>query len=193
MQEHTINGTFVNLIPLSIEDAEITFEWRNIERVQYLNKGATNVAEQRTWIANRPKSEVNWIITLKQSGTKVGMLSLLNINTIARNAESARFLIGDEDAVRGIPVAAEAMRNLYDFAFGYLNLNKVYGQIAASNKAMIKWQKYLGMKQEGLLREHLMINGELQDAVVMGILSEEYTSIKKKFDVLIELRAKNGS
>ena len=118
---------------------------------------------------------------------------MININKNSQNAESARFLIGDEEAVKGIPVAAEAMKILYDFAFMQLNLHKVYGQIAAQNKSMIKWQKYLGMKEEGLLREHLIINGELQDAVVMGILSKEYLASKKKFDGLIGLGAKNGS
>ena len=193
MVNDVINGTYVNLIPLSVDDAELTFEWRNLERAQFLNKGSTSVAEQRAWITNRPENEINWIITLRKSGMKVGMLSLVNINTISRNAESARFLIGNEEAVKGIPVAVEAMKNLYDFAFMHLKLHKVYGQIVASNKVMIKWQKYLGMKEEGLLREHLMINGELQDAVIMGILSEEYIASKKKFDGLIGMGAKNGS
>ncbi len=193
MEKNILCGTFVDLIPLSIEDAELTFKWRNLERAQFLNKGSTSIDQQRAWIAARPNSETNWIITLKQSGVKVGMLSLINININSRNAESARFLIGDEEAVKGIPVAAEAMKILYDFAFMHLNLHKVYGQIAATNKSMIKWQKYLGMKEEGLLRQHLMINGELQDAVVMGILSKEYMTSKKKFDVLIGLGAKNGS
>jgi RimJ/RimL family protein N-acetyltransferase len=193
VERNILRGTFVDLIPLTIDDAELTFKWRNLERAQFLNKGSASIDQQCAWIAARPDSEINWIITLKQSGAKVGMLSLINININSRNAESARFLIGDEEAVKGIPVAAEAMKILYDFAFTHLNLHKVYGQIAAINESMIKWQKYLGMKEEGLLREHLMINDELQDAVIMGILSEEYLTSKKKFDVLIGLGAKNGS
>lgn len=193
LERNILRGTFVDLIPLTIDDAELTFKWRNLERAQFLNKGSASIDQQRAWIAARPESEINWIITLKQSGVKVGMLSLINININSRNAESARFLIGDEEAVKGIPVAAEAMKILYDFAFTHLNLHKVYGQIAAINKSMIKWQKYLGMKEEGVLREHLMIDDELQDAVIMGILSKEYLTSKKKFDVLIGLGAKNGS
>ena len=193
MENNVVNGMFVSLVPLSPEDAELTFRWRNSKRAQYLNRGASNVAEQRTWIDKRPKNEINWMIRLKQSGTKVGMLSLININTVSRNAESARFLIGDEEAVKGIPAATEAMKLLYDFAFKNLNLHKVYGQIAALNTSMIKWQKYLGMKEEGLLREHLMISGELQDAVILSILASEYDASKKKFEVLIGLGAKSGT
>ena len=82
MEKNVLSGTYVELIPLSVEDAELTFKWRNLERAQFLNQGSTNIDQQLAWIAARPKNEINWIITLKQSGVKVGMLSLININSV---------------------------------------------------------------------------------------------------------------
>jgi hypothetical protein len=42
---------------------------------------------------------------------------------------------------------------------------------------MIKWQTFLGMTQEGRLREHLFINDHLQDAIVFGLLDGEYRRV----------------
>jgi diamine N-acetyltransferase len=39
---------------------------------------------------------------------------------------------------------------------------------------MIKWQKYLGMKEEGRLRKHLFLEDTFQDAICLGMLAEEY-------------------
>jgi RimJ/RimL family protein N-acetyltransferase len=39
---------------------------------------------------------------------------------------------------------------------------------------MIKWQRYLGMREEGRLRNHYLIGDRFQDAVCLGILAEEY-------------------
>jgi diamine N-acetyltransferase len=39
---------------------------------------------------------------------------------------------------------------------------------------MIRWQKYLGMREEGRLRAHYFMNGAFVDAVCLGILADEF-------------------
>ena len=169
-----LEGEFVNLRPLQVSDAELTYNWRRAVRAKYLNQGAESVALQATWIASRPASEYNFVIELK-TGHPIGMLSLTGIDTTNRHAEPGRFLIGDEAAAQGVPAAVEAMKLLYELAFGKLGLVRVCGIIAANNTLMIKWQKYLGMKEEGRLRNHLcQKNGILEDAIYFGMLVEEY-------------------
>lgn len=166
-------GEFVRLRPLESGDAEITLNWRASRRAKFLNAGSESVEAQRTWIASRPEGEFNFIIELSDA-RPVGMLSLVSISHQHKHGESARFLIGDETAVRGIPAALEAMLLLYRFAFYQLHLNRVFGTIADDNKMMIRWQKYLGMKEEGRLRQHYFINEKWQDAVCLGILKPEF-------------------
>jgi RimJ/RimL family protein N-acetyltransferase len=169
----TLSGEFVDLRPLATSDAELTFGWRQSARAMLLNRGAATVAQQASWIASRPASEYNFIIQLK-NGTPVGMLSLSGVDRVNSHAEPGRFLIGDEDAVRGIPVAAEAMLLLYGLAFDELGLHRVFGTVASDNARMIKWQLYMGMSEEGRLREHYFINGHYQDAVCFGLLEPDY-------------------
>ena len=172
-----LGGTFVRLRPLRIADAALTLRWRQTERAAFLNRGAQTLAAQQAWIAARPAAEYNFIIELVDSGRPVGMLSLIDIDLVHRRAEPGRFLIGEPDAVKGIPAAVEAMKLLYELAFDRLALVRVCGTVAADNTLMIKWQKYLGMKEEGRLRAHYFLDGRFQDAVCLGLLAEEYRTV----------------
>jgi RimJ/RimL family protein N-acetyltransferase len=171
-----LRGEFVTLRPLVPTDAEKTLRWRQCARAVNLNKGAATLETQRDWIASRPGSEYNFIIEL-QDGHAVGMLSLVGVDLVNRRAEPARFLIGEEAAARGVPAAVEAMKLLYEFAFDTLGLVRVHGTISSDNQAMYKWQRYLGMKEEGRLRNHYFINNHFQDAICVGLLEDEYRQI----------------
>jgi RimJ/RimL family protein N-acetyltransferase len=169
----TLHGEFVDLVPLTPEHAALSFGWRQSERAANLNRGAATVAQQAAWIAARPAAEYNFIIQLKD-GRPVGMVSVTGIDSHNSHCEPGRFLIGDEAAVRGIPAAVEAMKMVYQLVFDQLKLQRVFGTIASDNTLMMKWQRFLGMKEEGRQRRHYFINGHFQDAVLFGMLDEEY-------------------
>lgn len=173
MPSLTLTGEFVDLVPLTPAHAELTFGWRQSQRAANLNHGAATVDQQAEWIAKRPEAEYNFVIRLK-GGREVGMVSVIGIDAEHSHCEPGRFLIGDEDAVRGVPAAVEAMKLVYGLAFDRLGLQRIFGTVASDNKLMIKWQKFLGMKEEGRMRKHYFINGHFQDAVSMGMLAEEY-------------------
>ena len=176
MMTPTLRGEFVTLRPIAVEDAEITLLWRNSARARNLHKGARSTEQQVRWITAQPVSDYNFIIELN-TGKPVGMLSLINIDRDEKSAEPARFLIGDEASVRGIPAAIEAMYLLYRFAFDNLKLTRLYGTIASDNKRMVKWQKYLGMTELKRLHQHFFINQRYQDAVCMELRLDSYRTI----------------
>ena len=176
MTHDTLQGQFVNLRPLTVEDAALTLEWRRAARARFLNAGAASVEQQAAWIAGRPASEYNYIIELK-NGHAIGMLSLTGIDRANRHGEPGRFLIGDEAAAQGVPAAVEAMKLLYELAFDQLQLVRVCGIVAANNTLMVKWQKFMGMKEEGRLRKHLCQDGAFHDAVFLGLLVEDYRKV----------------
>lgn len=171
-----LTGTHVDLRPITVADAAKTLEWRLSSRASLLNKGAVTIRQQADWIASRPADEFNFIIQLK-SGVSIGMISLGFIDQLNSRAEPGRFLIGEEDAARGLPAAAEAMMHIYTLAFDHLKLHRVHGMVAADNHRMIKWQKYVGMQEEGILRDHYFVNGRFQDAVCFGLLKPEYRAV----------------
>ena len=184
-QSQVLEGEFVNLRPLQVDDTELTFRWRQAQRAKFLNAGAATVEQQATWIAGRPMSEYNFIIELKNRHP-VGMLSLTDIDATNRHGEPGRFLIGDEETAKGVPVAVESMKLLYELAFDQLGLIRLCGIVAANNHLMLKWQKYLGMKEEGRLRNHLCLAGQFMDGIFVGLLLDEYRKIAlPRMNVLI--------
>lgn len=190
--DHLLRGDHVDLRPLVEADAALTLGWRQGARARLLNPGANSVEEQAAWIAGRPGSEYNFVIALKD-GRAVGMLSLVGVNMMSRHGESARFLIGDEDAVKGVPAAVEAMKLLYAFAFDTLGLRRIFGNVTSDNMLMVKWQKYLGMKEEGRMRQHHFLNGKYQDAIILGLLDDEYRAeALPRMNALIKMGQKAG-
>ena len=171
-----LTGRYVNLRPLRTEDSAMTLGWRLSDRATLLNLGAESVHEQSAWIASRPVDEFNFVIELR-SGHPVGMLSLVNIDMVHRRAEPARFLIGEPDQVRGLPVAVEALKLLYELAFDRLGLHRIHGTVVAENRQMLKLHLYLGMKEEGRLREHQFIAGRFHDIVCVGMMENEFRTI----------------
>ena len=69
------------------------------------------------------------------------------------------------------------MALLYREAFDGLGLARLYGTVAEGNGLMLKWQKYLGMQEEGRLRRHYFIDGVWHDAIMVGLLEEEYRTV----------------
>ncbi len=168
-----LEGRHVRLRRLRVDDAALTLAWRQDPRARLLNRGAQTVEEQARWIAGRGPREINWVIELA-AGEPVGMVSLLDVDPVHGRAEPARFLIGAPGRVQGVPAAVEAMLLVYELAFDRLGLRRLHGTVAAENVGMIRWQKYLGMREEGRLRGHYLLDGRVQDAVCLGMLAEEY-------------------
>jgi hypothetical protein len=42
---------------------------------------------------------------------------------------------------------------------------------------MISWNKFVGMKVEGTLRDHYWLNERFQDAIFMGLTEQDYREV----------------
>ncbi|MFH0734102.1 MAG: GNAT family protein [bacterium] len=180
-------GKHINLRLVDISDATVIVKWRNSPKAKYLNKGASTVEDQIKWIQNISNNEYNYIIETKNN-MPVGMISLYSINTQHKNAEVGRLILGDSELTIDLPVVYEALLLVMDFAFNELRLHRLYGTIFSDNLAMIKFNKYLGMREEGILRGHYLKNGEYQDIIVLGLLENEYkNTYRKKLITMLNL------
>lgn len=182
-----ILGKYINLRLVTIGDAEVIVKWRNSDKAKYLNKGASEVEDQIKWLQNRPDNEYNYIIETKFN-LPVGMISLYSINYRDKNAEPGRLILGDSETIKDKPIVYEALLLIMDMAFNELKLHRIYGSISSDNSDMIKFHKYLGMKEEGILKDNYFRNGEYQDAVILRLLENEYkNTYRKKLLVMMDL------
>jgi len=169
-------GDIAKLRPITIEDAALTFGWRNSPRARLLQRGASTVDEQQAWIAGKIKTnELNFIIEYRDK--PVGMIALLDINKLHRSVQMGRLLIGEEEFVGKMPVAFEADLMLCDYAFDVLKMHKIYGDIMEENEGMLKTRFYLGYNQDGILRDHYVYDGVYKNTIAVSILEDEYRKV----------------
>lgn len=72
----------------------------------------------------------------------------------------------------------EAMTALIDFAFGEMQLHRLEADIDPRNVPSAKTLERLGFRKEGLLRERWIVEGEVSDSAVYGLLASEWRAQK---------------
>jgi RimJ/RimL family protein N-acetyltransferase len=104
-------------------------------------------------------------------GPLVGTCTLAGLDPANRRAELG-FALGRAFWGRGYMAAA--LPAVLAFAFGRLGLHRVFADADPRNAPSIRALERLGFRREGLLREHYLVQGEPQDAVVYGLLRPEW-------------------
>ncbi|MER7440144.1 GNAT family N-acetyltransferase [Micromonospora avicenniae] len=78
------------------------------------------------------------------------------------------------DAAWGHGYATEAAGALLRWAFDRLNLNRVQAETDTRNVASARVLEKLGFVREGALREDCVVNGEVSDSWVYGLIRREW-------------------
>ena len=71
---------------------------------------------------------------------------------------------------------SEAGIGIIEYGFEELNLNRICASHFKKNPSSGRVMQKLGMKKEGVLRQHIKKWGQYNDFVYYGILKEEYDS-----------------
>ncbi len=79
-----------------------------------------------------------------------------------------------DDAAWGHGYATEAARALLRWAFDTLDLNRVQAETDTRNVASARVLEKLGFLREGTLREDCVVNGEVSDSWIYGLLRREW-------------------
>ena len=108
-----------------------------------------------------------WAICHAEDG-HIGNVALQNISLINRNAEFA-IILGDRSHW-GKGVGELASKTIIEHGFKKLNLHRIYCGTAANNEGMKKLALNLGMKVEGIRKEHVFLNGAWVDVIDYGIV-----------------------
>jgi RimJ/RimL family protein N-acetyltransferase len=70
--------------------------------------------------------------------------------------------------------ASEAAKAMLQFGFDEHHLHRIYATCRPGNAASANVMRRIGMKQEGLLREHMWFKGEYHDSWLYSILEHEF-------------------
>lgn len=104
-------------------------------------------------------------------GAFIGWCALTRWNPGYRSASLGYCL---DDAAWGQGYATEAARALLAWAFDTLDLNRVQAETDTRNLASARVLEKLGFVREGTLREDCIVNGEVSDSWVFGLLRRDW-------------------
>ena len=104
-------------------------------------------------------------------GSFIGWCSLSRWNPDFRSASLGYCF---DAAVWGHGYATEAARGLLRWAFGTLDLNRVQAETDTRNLASARVLEKLGFMREGTLREDCVVNGEVSNSWVFGLLRRDW-------------------
>ena len=101
----------------------------------------------------------------------IGWCSLTRWNPDYRSASLGYCF---HDAAWGHGYATEAAHALLRWAYGTLDLNRVQAETDTRNLASARVLEKLGFVREGTLREDCIVNGEVSDSWVYGLIRREW-------------------
>jgi ribosomal-protein-alanine N-acetyltransferase len=106
-------------------------------------------------------------------GKFIGWCSLTGWNPDFRSATLTYIL---DDAAWGHGYATEAVDALLSWAFDALNLNRIQAETDTRNGASVRVLQKLGFELEGMLRQDCIVNGEVSDSFVFGLLRQDWVT-----------------
>ncbi|CAN5657289.1 GNAT family protein [soil metagenome] len=125
---------------------------------------------------DREKSVTDDSFAIHAKGRRepIGVISLMNVSEANASADLSVILGPPEDRSQGN--GADAIRTILDYGFGELKLHRVALSVFDFNEPAIATYEKLGFRKEGSYREAVKRNGNFHDAILMSILSEEWSA-----------------
>jgi ribosomal-protein-alanine N-acetyltransferase len=135
------------------------------------------LAEIREAFARRTLFQ--WGVARRSDDLVVGTCTLAALTAAHRRAELG-FALGRVHWGRGY--IAEALPVVVGFAFDQLGLHRLEADVDPRNRASIRALERLGFRREGYLRERYHLHGEIQDALLYGLLRPEWDDAQRRPD-----------
>lgn len=175
-----LEGKLVRLRAAEVEDLERNFAWVNdVEVTRWLSmRYPISHDEEERWVRNRPPNDFSngvFFAIETKDGAHIGNTNLMEVQPEDRKA-GLGIMIGDKDYWSN-GYGTDAIVTLLRFAFGEMNLNRVWLHAFDFNERALACYRKCGFVEEGRLREHYYSMGRYWDVVVMGVLRDDFNKL----------------
>ncbi|MBZ0217909.1 MAG: GNAT family N-acetyltransferase [Fimbriimonadaceae bacterium] len=189
--ELLLQGDQILLRPLTVKDCtERYLHWLNDPEVNRFStrKGAViRRAEMNSYVEQCNQSTTALLLGIfsrDPNTTHIGNILLSEYTSEHRRAEIAN-LIGDR-SFWGKGIAIDANSLLIHFGFQELKIHKFCMGNLRRHRAATFVASRLGYVSEGILKEHLFVDGKFEDVIRFGLFKSEFYG---KFPEFIERKA----
>lgn len=170
----TLDAGTVLLRQLGAPDlADLHHVFSDTTAMRYWSRPAfADLSETRDYLAaidaGRERGDLfQWGIEHVESRRIIGTTTLFAIDRQQGRAEIG-YILGSEHWRKGY--AGAALRRLLQYTRDEMKLRRIEADVDPRNSASLRCVERLGFEREGLMRERWVVAGEVQDAVILGLL-----------------------
>ena len=169
-------GICCYLTELTEDDTDFIIGLRTNQNLNALSGKSLSPKEHLSWLKKyyQKDNDFYWVVREIKSNERIGTAALFDIDNRSRKAESGRTIILDDYRFLAFDVFFTRMK----FAFDNLNLNKVYAKVRLSEQKIINYDKKLGYKVDGILREDWWDGEKFIDFYLISMLKSEFNKYR---------------
>lgn len=134
------------------------------------------------WITDFEKGEhpkwINFAVCLKETGERIGVVNLIEIDWQHKFAETGSFLVHPD--YRGGGYGSEAKQLLLEYAFERVGLHMLQSWVYFPNTRSAAALRKQGYREAGRIHWAFPHNGTLDNFVVFDLLAEEWRAMPRK-------------
>ena len=189
IEANSLRGEGVCLEPLSQEHAQGLYnrgraasDWAYMPRACFID-----LADTRQWIeeALEAPDQLPFAIVETAKGKVVGSTRYLNIRPGHRCLEIGWTWLGQEWQRTGINTRVKLL--LLSHAFERLGCIRVEFKTDARNERSQLALERIGASREGVLRKHMIVQGDYsRDSVYFSVIDDQWPKVKKRLQKLAE-------
>ncbi len=187
----TLVGKFVRLEPMTADHIPgLTEAGRDPAIWRYMIYGDLTVAENMAaWVQEilarkAASTDQPFVVIHRESGKIAGATRYMEIRPAHRGLEIGGTWYGTD--FQRTPVNTESKYLLLRHAFEVLGCIRVQFKADSRNERSLKAIERLGATREGLLRNHLVLEGGvIRHSVYFSILDSEWPSVKARLDGML--------
>jgi len=173
-------GTY-SMSPIREEHLEQLLEWRNSEtiRSKMITDHLITMEEHRNWFKQKEKQATPLHFVFEYKGKPVGYIGYTDRDPASGICSSGLY-IGDHEGLP--PTSGFAIEFLMlEYAFERLDVRKLWAGVFSFNRKVIQLHELFGFQHEGLLKAHVLKNGQYEDFTLMAIFSGDWAEKRSRF------------
>ena len=145
--------------------------WRNHPEVRryMLTQHEISAQEHEQWFERAVADPCRRLLMVERGTAPLGYVQF-SWNEPGRVADWGFYTVPGASKGSGAALGTAAL----DYAFDVLGLHKICGQALSFNAASMAFHARLGFVQEGVLRQHGMVDGVYHDMVCYGLLKADW-------------------
>ena len=113
----------------------------------------------------------------------IGSGSIKNIDKKNMNCTWGFYIFNRFKGPYGLLSEIKIIENVFNIK----NIQKLYGQTLQNNSAILKIHKFCGFKVEGVLKHHILRNGEKLDLILTSLFKKDWKNKKKEIRKILNI------